>query len=228
MISSKSNHLPSSPTSITRAPPSKDVGRVRKRSSTPLMDAGLASHCPHPPLCHVAQRRASRTPPLVCSRPPLCHVTWRWASRTPPPVCHRLHTLRFATSPDVDHRGRLPWFATALLSATSLDVERRGCLPRLPLPLHPPLCHFTRRRASRTPPVCHRPRLCHAAWHLVLRTLPPACLSKAPQCLVTHCKQFYCYFYTLTHLISILPSQGCCLLPLYPIVSNFIVIFFSF
>jgi hypothetical protein len=47
-ISSKSNHLPSSPTSITRAPPSKDVGRVRKRSSTPLKQHGRRPRLPLP------------------------------------------------------------------------------------------------------------------------------------------------------------------------------------
>jgi hypothetical protein len=120
LISSKSNHLPSSPTSITHAPPSKDVGRVCKRS-TPLKQHGRQPRLPlptpsalphhstssvenafpgllpplslprhltlsvedafpglpppsHPPLCHVTQDRASKTPALVCHRPPSLDV----------------------------------------------------------------------------------------------------------------------------------------------------------
>jgi len=100
----------------------------------------------------------------------------RRASRTPPLVCHRPRTLRFATSPDVERRGR-PRSATALLSATSLDVEHRGHLPQSAnaMPLHPPLSHVTQRRASRMPPVCHCPPLCHFTSHLASRTPPPAC-----------------------------------------------------
>ena len=142
LISSKSNHLPSSPTSTTHAPPSKDVGWVWNRSSTPLKQHGcqprlpLPSHSalprhstlsiknaspgllppsslPHHLMLSVEDASPSLPLPL---HPPLCHITWRWASRMPL-VCH-----------------------------------------------HPPLCHITWRWALRMPPpVCHCPHTLYFA-----------------------------------------------------------------
>ena len=155
-ISYKSNHLPSSPTSITRAPPSKDVGRVWKRYN---MDAGHPLPSPSTVPHHSTSSVENATPDLLPPSSLPRHLTLSVEDASPglpsPPApsalpCH-----------NVKRRGRLPWSATALLAATSLDVERRGCLARLPLSFHPPLCHVTRRRASRTAPVCHRPPFCH-------------------------------------------------------------------
>ena len=136
-------------------------------------------------------------------------TTWTPAS---PPTALTLHS---AKSLDVKRRERLSRSAPALLSATSLDVERRG-RPRLPSPSHPPLCHVTTSSVEdispglpppsslprhltlsiedASPPVCHRPPLCHVTSHLARLPPPATALSKAPQHLVTHCKQFYYYF----------------------------------
>jgi len=177
-ISSKSNHLPSSPTSITRAPPSKDVGRVRKRSSTPLKQHGRRPRLPLPspstPPRHSTSSVENASPGLLPPSSPLPrHLTLSVEDAFP----RFAITLAPSALPrhDVKRRGCLPWSAVTLLSATSLDVERRGCLARLPLSFHPPLCYVTRRRASRTPPVCDRPPFYHITWHPALRTPPPAC-----------------------------------------------------
>ena len=146
----KSNHLPLSPTSITCAPPSKDVGQ--KPSSTLLKQCGHWHHLPLPSPsalpCHSMSSIENTSPCLLppSSLPhhltlstedacpclplplhtPLCHVTRRRALRTPlvhcppPLVCH------------------CPRASSALL-----------------------FCHVTQRRVSRMPPVCHRPPLCH-------------------------------------------------------------------
>ena len=108
MSLSPTTYLSLSSTSITHAPPSKDVGR--KRSSTPLKQHGCWCHLPLPS-------------PSALPR-------------------HLMSSVENA-SPSL----LTPSFAT------SLDVECQGCLPGLPLPLHPPLCHVTRCRASRMPPV---------------------------------------------------------------------------
>ena len=116
-ISSKSNHLPSPPTLITCAPPSKNVSQVWKHLSNNI-DAGLTSHCPYYFLLwHITWYRALRTPPPVCFCSPLCHL------KDASPGLPHLHTLCFGTSSNINYWGCLPWSATVLLSAMSLDIE---------------------------------------------------------------------------------------------------------
>ena len=175
-ISSKSNQLCSSPTSITHAPPSKDVGRVRKHSPTPFKQHGCQHHLPLPS-------------PSTLPR----HSTSSIENASP-----GLLLPSSATSLDAEHRGCLPQSATALTPSAlpchptssvkdTLGLPPPSSLPRhlmlsiedtspgLPLPLHPLLCHVTQHRALRTPLVCHRPPLCHIISHLALRMRPPAC-----------------------------------------------------
>ena len=126
-----------SPTSITRAPPSKDVGRVRKRSPTPLKQHGRWRRLP---LCSPSALPRHSTLSVENASPGLL-----------PPSS--------ATSRDPEHRGCLPRAGPALAlsalprlptssvedtlglpppsSATSLDVERRRHLPRSATALAP-------------------------------------------------------------------------------------------
>jgi hypothetical protein len=144
LISSKSNHLPSFPTSITCSPPSKDVGRVRKHSM-PLKQHGRQPRLPLPTPSTLPRHSTSSIenaspgllPPSSLPRhltlsvkdtfpglpppshPLLCHVTRDRASKTPPLVCHRPPSL------DVECRGCLPTCHCpfALCFAMSLDVK---------------------------------------------------------------------------------------------------------
>ena len=182
--SSKSNHflrpLPSSPTTITHAPPSKDVGRVRKHASTPLKQHGHRRHLPLPSPSalprHLTSSIKNASPCLLlpsslprhltlstedvspCLPLPLhallCHVTRRRASRTP-----LVHSL--------------PRHLTLSVEDTS---------PGLPLPsrlFSPPIlpCHLTSsvEDASGLPPPSSLP-------HLALRMPPTAshCPIKNP------------------------------------------------
>jgi hypothetical protein len=127
-------------------------------------------------------------------------------------------TLLSATTLDVERRGCLPQFATALAPSAlprhpmssvedasglpppsslprHLTLSAEDASPGLPLPSHPPLCRVTQHQALRMPQVCHCPPLSHVTSHLSFRT-PATALSKAPQHLVTHRKQFYYYFST--------------------------------
>ena len=84
-ISSKSNHLPSSPTSITCAPPSKDVGWVQKCYN---MDAGPTALTLHYAISLNVKH-------------------WEYHSWSAP-------ALLSATSLDIEHWGCLPWSATSI------------------------------------------------------------------------------------------------------------------
>ena len=161
-ISAKSNHLPSSPTSITHAPPSKDVGRI---SSTPFKQHGRRLCLPLPsPSALPRHSMSSLLPRFAPALPSAMSVDVEHRGRLPQsatafapstlphhltltiedaspgsplpfslphhltlsvkdvsPTCHCPRTLRFATSPNVEHWGHL-WFATALLSATSSHI----------------------------------------------------------------------------------------------------------
>jgi len=127
-ISSTSNHLPSSPTSITCAPPSKDVGQVRKCFSMPLKQYGHQPRLPLPSpstlLHHSTSSVENASPGLLPPSSLPRHLT---LSIEDTPVCHHPRTLRFATS----------WRQASRTS---------------PLVCHcPPLCHVTWRWASRMP-----------------------------------------------------------------------------
>ena len=146
-ISSKSNHLPSSPTSITRAPSLKRCGPGSETSSTPLKQHGRQPRLPLPspstPPRHSTSSVENASPGLLPPSSLPRHLTLSVEDAFP----RFAITLAPSALPrhDVKHRGCLPWSAVALLSATSLDVERRGCLARLPLSFHPLLCYVTRR-----------------------------------------------------------------------------------
>ena len=90
-ISSKSNHLPSSPTSITHASPSKDVGRVWKCSSMPLKQHGhqpclpLPSTLPH----HLMSSIKNTSPGLLLPSSLPCHLTLSIKDASPPCHCPR-------------------------------------------------------------------------------------------------------------------------------------------
>ena len=191
-ISSKSNHLPSSPTSITPQKMWAGFGNTPQH----LMDAGLASHCPHPPLCHITWHQASRTPLLVCSCPSLCHVTWCWASRMPPLVC--LHPL------------------LCHITMSSVEDASPGLPPPSSLPRHltlsiedaSPACHcsftlhFVPHHLRRALPLAPT-TLDIECWGCFPRRLPP---SPALSNIVSH---FIVIITILTHLMSIYSALWC-------------------
>ena len=134
-ISFKSNHPSStSPTSITRAPPSKDVGQVRIRFSTPLKQHGRRPRLPLPSPSTLPRHSTSSV---------------ENASRSAP-------SLLSATSLDVDRRGRpdLPSPShPPLCHVTTSSVE--DISPGLPLPSSLPR-HLTL-SVEDASPACHRP-----------------------------------------------------------------------
>jgi len=129
-----------SSTSITRAPPSKDVGQVRKHFSTPLKQHGRWPRLPLPSpstlLCHSMSsvENASRSAPSPLS----------------------------AMTLDVEHQGHpsLPSPSHPLLChVTMSSVE--DISPGLPLPFSLP-CHLTL-SVENASPACHHPfTLCFA------------------------------------------------------------------
>ena len=131
-ISFKSNHPSStSPTSITRAPPSKDVGRI---SSMPFKQHGRCLRLPLPSPSALPHHSTSSLLP-------------RFAPALPS-----------ATSVDVEHQGRLPRSATTFAPSTlphhpTLTIEDTS--PGSPPPSSLP-CHLTL-SVEDVSPTCHCP-----------------------------------------------------------------------